>query len=156
MRRTSRGFVGGYDPKGGQELWRVRYGEGYSVVPCPVLAHGMLFLSSGFDRPVAYAIRPQGAKGDVSKTHVAWTYAKGAPATPSMVVVGDADEIRPEHAVELFRLLGGGVPGDTLGVPEDRLVVLPGTTHVGVAMTAPAWLAPTITPFLDEPAGATG
>jgi pimeloyl-ACP methyl ester carboxylesterase len=71
---------------------------------------------------------------------------------PTMVILGDADEIRPEHAVELFRLLGGGVPGDTLGLPEDRLVVLPGTTHVGVAMSAPAWLVSTITPFLDEPA----
>jgi outer membrane protein assembly factor BamB len=83
------GFVGGYDPSTGKELWRVGYGEGYSVVPCPAFAHGMLFVSSGFDRPVAYAIKPQGASGDVTKTHVAWTHAKGVPATPSMVVLGD-------------------------------------------------------------------
>jgi pimeloyl-ACP methyl ester carboxylesterase len=70
---------------------------------------------------------------------------------PTMVVVGDADEIRPEHAVELFRLLGGGVPGDTLmELPPDRLAVLPGTTHVGVAMSAPGWLVPTIAPFLAQ------
>ena len=45
------GFVGAYDPKDGRELWRVRYGEGYSVVPRPVFAQGLLFLSSGFDAP---------------------------------------------------------------------------------------------------------
>jgi outer membrane protein assembly factor BamB len=82
------GAVCAYDPKTGAELWRVRYGEGYSVVPRPVLADGMLFLASGYDRPVLHAIRTGGV-GDVTDTHVAWTLAKGAPNTPSMVVVGD-------------------------------------------------------------------
>ena len=31
------GFVGGYDPATGKEIWRVRYGQGYSVVPRPVV-----------------------------------------------------------------------------------------------------------------------
>jgi outer membrane protein assembly factor BamB len=57
------GFVGGYDPADGRELWRVRYGEGYSVVPRPVYSHGLLFVSSGFDSPVLYAIRPAGRRG---------------------------------------------------------------------------------------------
>ena len=39
------GFVGAYRPDDGVELWRVNYGEGYSVVPRPVYSHGMLFLS---------------------------------------------------------------------------------------------------------------
>ncbi|HEY2341596.1 MAG TPA: PQQ-binding-like beta-propeller repeat protein, partial [Chthoniobacteraceae bacterium] len=83
------GFVGGYDPKDGRELWRVRYGEGYSVVPRPVYAHGMLFLSSGFDAPVLYAVKPQGALGDATDTNVAWTQRKGAPCTPSTLVLGN-------------------------------------------------------------------
>jgi outer membrane protein assembly factor BamB len=83
------GFVGAYDPATGQEIWRVRYGEGYSVVPRPVYSHGLLILSSGFDTPVLYAIRPEGARGDVTNSHVAWTLRKGAPTTPSPVVVGD-------------------------------------------------------------------
>ncbi len=82
------GFVGGYDPSDGHEIWRVRYGEGYSVVPRPVYADGLLFVASGFDKPVLYAIDPQGATGDATDTHVAWTYAKGAPLTPSVLVVG--------------------------------------------------------------------
>jgi outer membrane protein assembly factor BamB len=83
------GFVSAYSPADGTELWKVAYGEGYSVVPRPVYAHGLLFLSSGFDSAKLYAIRPEGAAGDVTETHVAWTLKKGAPHTPSVVVVGD-------------------------------------------------------------------
>jgi hypothetical protein len=83
------GFVGAYEPQTGREIWRVRYGEGYSVVPRPVFAGGLLFVSSGFDNPVIYAIRPQGARGDVTNSHVFWSHRKGAPTTPSMTAVGD-------------------------------------------------------------------
>lgn len=83
------GFVSAYSPADGSELWKVAYGEGYSVVPRPVYAHGLLYLSSGFDSAKLYAIRPEGAAGDVTETHVAWTLKKGAPHTPSVVVVGD-------------------------------------------------------------------
>jgi len=82
------GGVFAYDPKTGREIWRVRYGEGYSVVPRPVFGHGLLFVSSGFDRPVVMAIRPDG-QGDVTDSHVAWTLIKGAPNTPSLLLVGD-------------------------------------------------------------------
>jgi outer membrane protein assembly factor BamB len=81
------GFVGAYRPSDGAELWRVNYGEGYSVVPRPVYSHGMLFLSSGFDSASLLAIRPEGAEGDATAGNVAWTLKKGAPHTPSVVVV---------------------------------------------------------------------
>ncbi len=83
------GLVAGYDVRDGRELWRVGYGEGYSVVPRPVFAHGLVFVSSSFDAPVLYAIRPDGASGDVSATSVAWTSRKGAPHTASPLVLGD-------------------------------------------------------------------
>ena len=82
------GFVGSYDPADGHELWRVRYGEGYSVVPRPVFADGLVFVSSAFDAPVVLAIRPGGARGDATQSHVAWTRAKGGPNTPSMLAAG--------------------------------------------------------------------
>ena len=81
------GVVSGLAPKDGHELWRVRYGEGYSVIPRPVLADGMLFIGTGYDRPLVYAIKT-GGSGDVTETHVAWTMTKGAPNTPSLLVVG--------------------------------------------------------------------
>jgi pimeloyl-ACP methyl ester carboxylesterase len=73
-----------------------------------------------------------------------------AVAAPTMIILGDADIIRPEGAAELFRLRGGGVPADFAGLPPARLAVLPGTTH----MTAPmrtGWLRSMIEEFLDAP-----
>lgn len=83
------GFVGAYDPADGHEIWKVRYGEGYSLVPRPVFAHGLLFITTGFDHPTVQAIRPAGAGGDVTEANIAWTIRKGAPNTPSLLVVGD-------------------------------------------------------------------
>ena len=83
------GMVCAYDPLDGRELWQVRYGEGYSVVPRPVVGHGLVFVSSGYDRPVIHAIRPEGAQGDATASAVVWTTSRGAPNTPSMVLSGD-------------------------------------------------------------------
>jgi pimeloyl-ACP methyl ester carboxylesterase len=69
---------------------------------------------------------------------------------PTMLVYGDSDIVRPEHAAELFRLLGGGVPGDVAGLPRSRLAVLPGTTHVTLVHRAD-WLVPMVNEFLDAP-----
>ena len=82
------GAVWALDPKDGREIWRVRYGEGYSVVPRPVFAHGLLFIATGFNRADLLAIRADG-EGDVTDTHIAWRTTKGAPLTPSVVVAGD-------------------------------------------------------------------
>jgi pimeloyl-ACP methyl ester carboxylesterase len=71
-----------------------------------------------------------------------------AIAAPTMIIVGDADIIRPEGAVEMFRLRGGGVPGDYLGMTPARLAVLPGTTHMTLP-TRTTWLHSMITEFLD-------
>ena len=70
---------------------------------------------------------------------------------PTLLVIGDSDIVRPEHAVEMFRLLGGGVFGDVAGMPRSRLAVLPGTTHITVVHRA-AWLVSMIEEFLDAPA----
>lgn len=79
-----------------------------------------------------------------------WTPAQiRALAAPTMLVLADSDIVRPEHAVRMFRLLGGGVVGDLTGLPACRLAVLPGTTHTGVPQRA-GWLAPMIDEFLDE------
>ena len=73
-----------------------------------------------------------------------------AISAPTMVVVGDSDGTTPEHAVELFRLRGGGVFGDLAGLPSARLAILPGTTHVGLIGRAD-WLVLMIAEFLDAP-----
>jgi pimeloyl-ACP methyl ester carboxylesterase len=71
--------------------------------------------------------------------------------SPTLFIIGDSDLIRPEHAVEMFRLLGGGVFGDTpAGLPNSQLAILPGTSHVSIVNRADL-LIPMITSFLDSP-----
>ena len=91
------GVVNGLDPQTGKEIWRVTY-DGYSVIPRPVFGHGLIFMSTGYDSPSILAIRPDG-KGDVTDTHVAWTLKKGAPHTPSPLLVGN----------ELYLVSDGGI-----------------------------------------------
>jgi len=78
--------VAAYDPDTGKELWTVR-GNTYEVIPTPVVAHGLIFASSGRAGPTI-AIRP-GGSGDVTSTHVAWSSPRGSPFVPSGIVVGD-------------------------------------------------------------------
>ena len=76
-----------------------------------------------------------------------------AIAAPTLIILGDSDGTRLEHAVELFELRGGGVMGDLDGLPSSQLAVLPGTAHFippgsGVLDRAD-WLLAMIPPFLD-------
>jgi len=79
-----------------------------------------------------------------------------AIAAPTLIVVGDSDGVRLEHAVEFFKLRGGGVMGDLAGLPQSQLAVLPGTTHFvppGHGLLDRAeWLLGMIPAFLDAPA----
>jgi pimeloyl-ACP methyl ester carboxylesterase len=74
-------------------------------------------------------------------------------AAPTLIVLGDSDGVRLEHAVEMFKLRGGGVMGDLAGLPESQLAVLPGTAHFvppGSGLLDRAeWLLAMIPPFLD-------
>jgi outer membrane protein assembly factor BamB len=76
-----------YDPRSGREIWRVRYGSGFSNVPRPVFGEGLVFIATGFQQPTLIAVRPDGT-GDVTNSHVAWTLTRGAPYTPSPLLVG--------------------------------------------------------------------
>jgi outer membrane protein assembly factor BamB len=78
-----------YEPATGKEIWRVSYADGFSNVPRPVYGHGLVYIATGFQQPTLIAVRPDGS-GDVTRTHVAWTLRRGAPLTPSPLLVGDA------------------------------------------------------------------
>jgi len=76
-----------YDPRTGKELWQVKYGEGFSNVPRPVYGDGLVFICTGFQQPSLLAVRLDG-RGDITKSHIAWTLKRGAPLTPSPLLVG--------------------------------------------------------------------
>jgi pimeloyl-ACP methyl ester carboxylesterase len=69
---------------------------------------------------------------------------------PTLLMIGDADVVLPEHVVELFRLIGGGVPGDLEPLPPAQLAILPGTTHVDL-LDRVEWLSSMILAFLRPP-----
>jgi len=68
---------------------------------------------------------------------------------PTLTIIGDSDVVRPEHAVEMFRLLRS-VVGDLGGLPRSQLAVLPGTTHATLVERTD-WLISMIEEFLDAP-----
>jgi pimeloyl-ACP methyl ester carboxylesterase len=70
---------------------------------------------------------------------------------PVQFIQGDSDVMRPEHAVEMFRLVGGGVPGDTVGLPASQLAILPGTTHVTMVTEKIEMWLPMVEAFLAAP-----
>ncbi len=82
------GAVVAYDPASGRELWRFRYGEGYSVVPRPVYRDGIVYVCSGFNRAILYAIQADGS-GDITDSHLVWQDDKAVPKESSPILAGD-------------------------------------------------------------------
>lgn len=75
----------GYDPATGRELWKMPYEMlGFSIVPRPVVGHGMLYMSTSFMQPQLLAV-----KYDGGEPTIAWRYAKQAPTMPSPLLVGE-------------------------------------------------------------------
>jgi pimeloyl-ACP methyl ester carboxylesterase len=78
-----------------------------------------------------------------------WSRDVKSIKAPIFMAIGDADGVRYEHALELFRAKGGGKMGDMHGLPKSRLAIIPATTHIGM-MLRTDWLIPMINDFLDS------
>lgn len=76
-----------YDPRTGEELWRVKSG-GMNASARPVFAHDQLFATTADGGFKLFAVKPDG-QGDVTKSHVLWKQTKGVPKHSSQVIVGD-------------------------------------------------------------------
>lgn len=77
-----------YDPRTGEELWRVRY-EAWSASASPLYGHGLAYLITGFGgKTELWAVRVNG-QGDVTDTQVAWKYDKAVAKTASPILVDD-------------------------------------------------------------------
>jgi outer membrane protein assembly factor BamB len=74
-----------YDPATGEELWKLSYGVlGFSIVPRPVTAGGLLFLSTSFLQPELLAVKLAGA---ATPPEIVWREKKGGPTMSSPLVV---------------------------------------------------------------------
>lgn len=87
---TGGDVVTGHDPSTGKELWRAdglnpQNNPAYRIVASPIIA-GDLIIAPTRERPVL-AIRP-GGRGDVTSTHVAWSFTQRGPDVPSPVSDG--------------------------------------------------------------------
>src|SRR5688572_7801719 len=68
--------------------------------------------------------------------------------SPTLIIAADGDGVSPEHAVEMYRLRGGGYMIDFGPIPAAQLAIFPGSSHISVMMQT-EWLLSMIAPFLD-------
>jgi pimeloyl-ACP methyl ester carboxylesterase len=96
------------------------------------------------------------AMGEYMRTTYNWSAEVAKLKMPVMLVFGDADMVRPEHVIQFYQLLGGGLKDagwNRESMPRNRLAILPDRTHYDI-FTSPR-LAETVRPFLDGQSGAT-
>ncbi len=77
-----------FDAETGEEIWHVRYEDGFSNVPRPVYGNGLVYIDTGFNDPKLMAVRVDGS-GDVTDSHVEWIRTRSIPFTPSPLLVGE-------------------------------------------------------------------
>jgi pimeloyl-ACP methyl ester carboxylesterase len=90
--------------------------------------------------------------GQLLRQDYDWSHEVAAIKAPTLLVFGDADSVRPAHAVQFFEALGGGHRDaglDGAGMSTARLAILPGVTHYNVHATP--GLTSVVAPFLDAP-----
>jgi pimeloyl-ACP methyl ester carboxylesterase len=89
--------------------------------------------------------------GQLLRQDYDWSAGVATLPMPTLIVVGDADSVRTQHAVDMYGLLGGGqADGAMGGLPRAQLAILPGTTHFTI-LDRLDLLLPIIPPFLDAP-----
>ena len=92
--------------------------------------------------------------GELMRRPYDWSEDVKKLSMPVMLVFGDADMTRPEHIVQFYQLLGGGLKDagwQREHMSRNRLAIIPDVTHYEMFLS-PA-LAPTILPFLDGKTG---
>lgn len=78
-------WIVAYEPATGKEIWKVRHGKGFSVVPRPVSGNDVVYFATGFSDKRLWAVKVDGV-GDVTDTHVLWTASKSMPTKPSPIL----------------------------------------------------------------------
>lgn len=95
------------------------------------------------------------AMGDLMRKSYDFSAEAKKLTMPTMLVFGDGDMYRPEHVVQFYQLLGGGLQDagwqrETMS--KNRLAIIPDATHYDIFFSPQ--LVPTVLPFLDGKSGA--
>ena len=88
--------------------------------------------------------------GALMRTQFDWSEDVKKLAMPTMIIFGDSDMYRPEHVVQFYQLLGGGLRDAGWGgenMSRNRLAILPGLTHYDIFLSPT--LSDTALPFLS-------
>ena len=88
--------------------------------------------------------------GELMRRPYNWAEDVKTLKMPVMLVYGDSDMIRPEHIVEFYQLLGGGLKDAGWmreNMSRNRLAILPDLTHYE-AFASPL-MAEAVLPFLN-------
>jgi len=79
----------GYDLATGKVIWECA-GLSHNIVASPVSADGMVYAGSSYEKRRMFAIRLEGAKGDITATDsVVWRRQRSTPYVPSPLLYGD-------------------------------------------------------------------
>jgi len=138
-------FIRGYDPRSGEELWRLG-GSSSITAPTPIYDEsGLLVVASGRrpEKPI-FAIRP-GARGDItlsedqtSNEHVAWSWTRRGPYMPTPLIyegqlyvlnndgVFASYEMATGEEIYRVRIPHGGSGFSASPVAADGRIYLPG------------------------------
>lgn len=83
----SAGATIAYDPKTGDEIWRMRHG-GMNACSPPLYADGRLILNTAAGGFKLFAMKVEG-RGDLTNSNVLWKAAQGVPTRSSPSLLGD-------------------------------------------------------------------
>jgi pimeloyl-ACP methyl ester carboxylesterase len=90
------------------------------------------------------------AMGDLMREHYDYSADVKKLTMPTMLIFGDSDMYRPEHIVEFYKLLGGGLRDagwNRETMSKNRLAIIPDQTHYDIFFSPK--LVATALPFLD-------
>lgn len=61
--------------------------------------------------------------------------------SPVLLIMGDNDGVDKSVLIDTYKMLGGAVAADMVGVPKSQLAIIPGKSHVSLMMDTAAILA---------------
>ena len=144
------GYVAGFDPESGKELWRCR-GLSDLVYASPLVGGGVIVAMSGYQGPAMGMRAPKaGETGDLTASHRLWLVEKGNPQrVGSGVIAGDhvyilndpgvAECIELKTGKQVWKKRAANSSWGSMVLSGDRLYVTDQTGQTVILRAAPTF-----------------